>query len=113
VIAPPTSIVAAAPTPQVAPAPSAVKATTPATSRVGAPTPSPNATTHAVRPGDNLWTIARDSVAARDPHTRVDDATVAAYGRRAVDTSRATLRSGDPTLIFPGELLTLPPIGLP
>jgi hypothetical protein len=52
--------------------------------------------------GDNLWSIAAAHIGAR----RAAD--VAPYWRQVVDANRSTLRSGDPNLIFPGELVALP-----
>jgi nucleoid-associated protein YgaU len=76
-----------------------------------APRPTP-AGTHLVQPGDNLWSIARDELRAR--RGRASDADVARYWRRVIDANRPNLRSGDPSLIFPGEVVALPPLsGLP
>ena len=63
--------------------------------------------TYAVVPGDHLWLIAE----ARVTTTSQGDATepmIAAYWRRLIDVNRDSLRSGDPNLIYPGEILTLP-----
>jgi nucleoid-associated protein YgaU len=65
-----------------------------------------------VRSGDNLWTIARDALVAEGSPAAERD--IAQYWRRVIDANRATLRSGDPSLIFPGEVVALPPLaGLP
>lgn len=64
--------------------------------------------THVVAPGDNLWVIAARHLAA----TRAEAparAEVARYWHAVIDANRATLRSGDPSLIFPGEVVALPP----
>jgi nucleoid-associated protein YgaU len=61
-----------------------------------------------VRAGDNLWLIARAAL-ERTSTARVDDSDVARYWRTVIDANRSTLRSGDPSLIFPGEIVTLPP----
>ena len=61
-----------------------------------------------VRPGDNLWLIAGPSLAARSA-APVDDSDVARYWQDVIRVNRSTLRSGDPSLIFPGEIVTLPP----
>jgi nucleoid-associated protein YgaU len=59
---------------------------------------------HVVVAGDNLWAIA----AARLGTNRAAD--VAPYWRRVVAVNRPTLRSGDPNLIYPGELVALPAV---
>ena len=62
---------------------------------------------HRVQPGDNLWAIARAELAnhnGREP----DDRDTMPYWLRVVAVNRATLRSGDPNLIFPGEIVELP-----
>jgi hypothetical protein len=100
----------APPAPPTPPATTAPPAPTRDTARTAAS--QPTARTHVVRPGDNLWTIARITVgAARRDATTAD---VARYWRAVIDANRSSLRSGDPNLIFPGELVALPPYaGLP
>jgi hypothetical protein len=61
-----------------------------------------------VAPGDNLWRIAAARI-AQDRPAAPTDAEIAPYWRRVVDANRPTLRSGDPNLVFPGEIVTLPP----
>ena len=64
-----------------------------------------------VRPGDNLWTIARDhlrgarSGGSGEPTNRE----VAEYWAKVVQANRHGLRSGDPDLIYPDERIELPP----
>jgi hypothetical protein len=62
-----------------------------------------------VRPGDNLWTIATDSLAAawgRPPDVRE----VAPYWWRVVQVNRLHLPNpSDPNLLFAGDVVTLPP----
>ena len=65
--------------------------------------------THVVQVGDNLWVIARDQV--RTSGRRLSTGEVAAYWLRLIEANQDGLRSGDPDLLFPGELLVLPPIG--
>ena len=62
---------------------------------------------HVVRRGESLWTIATAEVARVRGGPAADDA-VARYWTRVVAANRATLRSGDPSLIFPGEVVALP-----
>ncbi len=64
-----------------------------------------------VRLGDSLWTIAQQHVAAQ----RADDSTVAVAGYwvRLVEAAIPSLRSEDPDVIHPGEVITLPPLQRP
>ena len=62
-----------------------------------------------MRSGDNLWLIARAALVTREPGT-VDDASIARYWRRMIAANVATLQSRDPNLIYPGEVVALPPI---
>ncbi len=72
--------------------------------------PVTNPASVVVRPGDNLWVIARRALLAREP--AATDLAVARYWRTVVAANAASLRSGDPNLIFPGEHIVLPaPIG--
>jgi nucleoid-associated protein YgaU len=64
-------------------------------------------TYHVVVPGDNLWRIAAAELTRRST-TAPDAGAIARYWRTVVEANRATLRSGDPGLIFPGELVVLP-----
>jgi hypothetical protein len=59
--------------------------------------------------GDNLWRIAAVAVAHQLGRAPRDDEIVG-FWRRVVDVNRATLRSGDPNLIYPGEQVALPPL---
>jgi nucleoid-associated protein YgaU len=79
-------------------------ATPPATPPPVAPSVSTN---HLVAAGDNLWRIASAELERRSGASP-DDLAVARYWRAVVDANRATLRSGDPSLIFPGEIVVLP-----
>jgi LysM domain len=66
------------------------------------PVPAEPPRQHVVAPGDSLWTIAVRQVA--------DDGDVTPYWTRLVDANRHTLRSGNPNLIHPGEVVELPPL---
>jgi hypothetical protein len=82
-----------------------------------APQPTPPgegqpAHSHRVVEGDNLWTIARDHIAAvtNRSSSQLSDHEIATYWLRVIAVNRASLRSGNPDLIFPGELIMLPPV---
>ena len=64
---------------------------------------------HLVRAGDNLWLIARETLVAAG-HRLPTDIEIAHYWRAVITQNRATLRSRDPSLIYPGEIVTLPPV---
>jgi hypothetical protein len=70
-----------------------------------------SAVAYTVERGDNLWSISASHLAGvvRDNPSlaEVDD-----YWRNVVAANRDTLRSGDPNLIYPGEIITLPAPGL-
>lgn len=74
--------------------------------------PSTAWTTHRVVPGDNLWKISAehlaDALGLDPPH--ISNRRIASYWLRVVSVNRASLRSGDPDLIYPGEVVRLPPI---
>ena len=64
---------------------------------------------YTVRPGDNMWTITADYLAevlAAKPSTNH----VSRVWRVVMDLNRGSIRSGNVDLIFPGEVLILPPI---
>lgn len=67
----------------------------------------PEETTHAVTPGDSLWTISAAHLGALVEHNP-SESEIANYWRAVVASNRGTLRSGDPNLIYPGEIVTLP-----
>jgi len=74
--------------------------------RAAAPT---SAGSHVVvRPGDNLWLIARAAL-TRTSDRIPTEGEIAHYWRAVIAANRATLRSGNPSLIFPGEIVTVPP----
>jgi hypothetical protein len=62
-----------------------------------------------VRPADNLWEIARAELTRRTG-ALPDDRQVVHYWRSVIEANRSTLRSGNPSLIFPGEIVALPPV---
>ena len=63
-----------------------------------------------VRDGDNLWDIAASHLGAVSGRRGDDvpDAEVVPYWRSVCDTNRGSLRSGHPSLIYPGERIVLP-----
>jgi nucleoid-associated protein YgaU len=95
---------ASGPPATTAPAPAPVPRTIPPPSE---PAPSPLPSRLVVRSGDNLWLIARTSLAQASGR-RPDVAEIARYWREVIDANRGTLRCGDPSVIFPGEIVTLP-----
>ncbi len=66
---------------------------------------------HVVAAGESLWSIAADRVRVRPADAAPTDADVARYWAAVVAANRATLRSGEPSLVFPGEVVQLPPVG--
>lgn len=61
--------------------------------------------------GDHLWKISerRLETVAEGP---VTDREVAPYWRLVVEQNADNLRSGDPNLIYPGEVVELPDVGI-
>ena len=62
-----------------------------------------------VQSGDHLWKISATHLAdtfGREPVS----AEMAPYWVDVIEENRATLRSGDPDLIYPGEVVELPAI---
>ena len=113
-----------APTPTFTTATTSTSTTTPPTAAptrpaATAPSPAPVAPVAAppararviVRSGDNLWLVARAAL-TRASTRQPSDTEVARYWRLVIAANRATLRSGDPSLIFPGEIVTLPPVSV-
>jgi hypothetical protein len=114
---PPTGTTSPAPTtpPLVPPtAPPPVVTTTPAVPVAPAvPPPAPAAgTTHTVTGGEHLWSIAAARVASASGRASADlaPADIAPYWLRVVELNRRRLRSGNPDLVHPGEVVELPPL---
>lgn len=60
-----------------------------------------------VEPGDSFWSLAADAVGDHARPAAVDD-----YWRRLIARNRARLVDpGNPDLLYPGQVLALPPIG--
>lgn len=66
--------------------------------------------THEVRPGDHLWSIAEQILRERSGRAIVADHEIAPFWRQLIDANLPQLRSGDPDLIYPGEVLTIPEV---
>jgi hypothetical protein len=65
---------------------------------------------HVVVPGDSLWSIAAAHLAAVAGRVEPSDAEITRYWVEVCAVNRARLRSGNLDLIFPGEVVDLPPI---
>jgi len=65
-----------------------------------------------VAPGDDLWELSAHRVAAVRGRSRdeVADAEIAPYWLTVCERNRGTLASGDPNVLFPGEVVTLPAV---
>ncbi len=72
-------------------------------------TEAPAEASHAVVRGDHFWSIAESHLESELGRSVTEDE-VCAYWARLVDANRSTIRSGDPNLIFPGEVITLVPV---
>lgn len=55
--------------------------------------------------GDHLWKISERHLDATAPGSRVSP-----YWLEVIEVNRPNLRSGDPDLIFPGEVIVLPEV---
>lgn len=62
-----------------------------------------------VRPGDHLWKISASHLVDR-LEREVGTNEISPYWRSVITMNRPHLRSGDPDLIYPGEVVVLPPI---
>lgn len=72
-------------------------------------TATPDQAEVTVQPGDSFWILAARHLEAIRGHTPTD-AEVGPYWIRMVEANRHHIRSGDPDLIFPGEVVILPPL---
>jgi resuscitation-promoting factor RpfA len=91
--------------PPLPPAP-ATPPPAPATS----PPSSSAGTRHTIVPGEHLWSIAARHLTngTGRPIADLTPADIAPYWRRVVELNRSRLRSGDPDLVYPGEVIELP-----
>lgn len=99
-----------APAPEREPAPIADVARPDVEARPSPPPRSqPAGRNYVVRPGDNLWVIAQRTL----EHAQRPATELVAYWHAVIEANASTIRSGDPNLIYPGEVLTLPAVGGP
>ncbi|MFZ0013748.1 MAG: hypothetical protein WAL25_06480 [Acidimicrobiia bacterium] len=66
-------------------------------------TPTTTETEVVVQRGDHLWKIS-----ARHLRTHAPERPIAGYWLDVIDENMARLRSGDPDLIYPGEVILMP-----
>lgn len=57
--------------------------------------------------GDHLWKISKRHLEVR-MQRRPSNSEISPYWRQVIDENAENLRSGDPDLIYPGELIELP-----
>ncbi|RMH80581.1 MAG: LysM peptidoglycan-binding domain-containing protein [Actinomyces sp.] len=75
------------------------------------PSPPVVSETIAVEPGDNLWTIAEHRLAT-DLGRSPTDTEILPYWQQLIEQNRGRyVEPGNPDLILPGQILTLPPTG--
>lgn len=72
---------------------------------IGRPQGSILSTTVVVETGDHLWGISEQRLQESSPSAPVDP-----YWREVVARNTPRLRSGNPDLIYPGEVIELPEI---
>jgi hypothetical protein len=65
-----------------------------------------------VASGDNLWELTAGRLAATTgrPRAEVTDAEIAPAWVALCELNRHRLASGDPDLVFPGEVVVFPPV---
>jgi hypothetical protein len=87
-------------------------ADTPVVPVVDRPRDSSSTATVVVTPGDNLWELSATALARTTGRARVTlaDDEIARYWRTVCDVNRDTLRSGNVNVIYPDEIVALPPV---
>jgi len=66
--------------------------------------------TVSVRRGDHLWSLSEHHLQRAWNRSSLDDHEIARYWVQVIEANQATIRSGDPDLIYPGEVITLPTV---
>ncbi|MFM7223900.1 MAG: hypothetical protein ACKO1Y_00445 [Actinomycetota bacterium] len=107
--APTTTVAPPAPRPD-RPRPQPEPPRRPAPTRNPAPSESadPAPTERTVRPGEHLWGISASVLAERLGRSPTD-AEIVPLWRAVIARNVSRLRSGDPSLVFPGERIIVPP----
>ena len=72
-------------------------------------TEAPAEASYTVVRGDHFWSIAEAHLESELGRSVTEDE-VCAYWARLIDANRSTIRSGDPNLIFSGEVIILVPV---
>ena len=62
------------------------------------------------RHGDHLWGLSERHLAEVLGRSDLGEHEIARYWVRVIEANRDTIRSGDPDLIYPGEILVLPAV---
>lgn len=68
---------------------------------------------HRVVRGDHLWSISENHLQAVTGSSDLGEREIAPYWVRVIAANRDSIRSGNPDLIYPGELVILPPVEIP
>lgn len=63
-----------------------------------------------VRRGDHLWNLSERHLVAVLGRSDLGEHEIARYWVRVIDANRDTIRSRNPDLIYPGEIIVLPPV---
>ncbi len=63
-----------------------------------------------VRRGDHLWSLSEHHLSRVLGRSDLGDHEIARYWVRVIEANRGTIRSGNPDLIYPGEVIVLPAV---
>lgn len=110
--APATAATSVPATPDAPTAPTTTAAPAEPSTKVRSTNPPTTKQSAAVRRGDNLWSIAERhlSHSTGRPIGDISHDELRAYWLRLVEANRARLASGDPDLIYPGEVVVPPDV---